>query len=142
MGAILDGDDERLELLRRTRSIAIVGMSGDPRRASHGVAAYLRDHAGYELLFVNPNETEILGRPVVPTLGDLPSTPDMVDVFRRTEHLPGVTEEAIEVGASSIWFQLGLEHEGAASAAVDAGLDVVQNRCIKIEHARFRHALD
>ena len=141
MAAILDRAGDRLELLRRTRSIAIVGMSANPSRASHFVAVYLQGNADYELLFVNPRETEILGRPVYPSLADLPSPPDMVDVFRRIDDLPAVTDEAIEVGASSVWFQLGLEHDEAAAAAVDAGLDVVQNRCIKIEHARFRGGL-
>lgn len=110
-------------------------------RASHEVAAYLLHHAHYELLFVNPFETEILGRPVVPSLADLPVVPDMVDVFRKTEDLATVTDEAIAVGASSLWFQLGLVDDTAAARAVAAGLDVVQDRCIKVDHARHRDEL-
>ena len=76
-----------------------------------------------------------------PSLGDLPEPVDLVDVFRRTDDLPSVVDDAIATGASAVWFQLGLEHEGAAATAVDAGLDVVQNRCLKIEHARFAGGL-
>ena len=82
-----------------------------------------------------------MGKPVYASLADLPVVPDMVDVFRRVDDLPAVTDEAIAVGATSVWFQLGLEHPDAAVTAVAAGLDVVQNRCLKIEHARFRGGL-
>jgi predicted CoA-binding protein len=91
--------------------------------------------------YVNPRETEIMGKPVYASLADLPVVPDMVDVFRRVDDLPAVTDEAIAVGATALWFQLGLEHPDAADRAVVAGLDVVQNRCLKIEHARFRGGL-
>ncbi len=141
MAAILQRAGERLDLLKRTRSIAIVGMSGNPSRASHFVAIYLQANSDYELFFVNPRETVILEQPVYPSLADLPSTPDMVDVFRRVDDLPDVTREAIDVGASSVWFQLGLVHDEAAATAVDAGLDVVEDRCVKIEHARVRGGL-
>ena len=82
-----------------------------------------------------------MGKPVYASLADLPVVPDMVDVFRRVDDLPAVTDEAIAVGATSVWFQLGLEHPEAAATAVAAGLDVVQNCCLKIEHARFRGGL-
>jgi predicted CoA-binding protein len=141
MGTILDRATERLELLRRTTSIAVVGMSSNPSRSSHFVATYLTGSTDFDVYFVNPRESEILGRPVYASLADLPTVPDMVDVFRRVDDLPAVTDEAIAVGASSLWFQLGLEHTAAAEKAAAAGLDVVQNRCVKIEHARFRGGL-
>lgn len=141
MGAILERAGERLELLRCTTSIAIVGMSSNPSRSSHFVATYLTGSTDFDVYFVNPRETEILGRPVYASLADLPVVPDMVDVFRRVDDLPDVTDEAISVGAASVWFQLGLEHAVAAATAIAAGLDVVQNRCVKIEHARFRGGL-
>jgi len=127
------------ELLTRIRTIAIVGVSARPSRPSRGVAAYLAEHAPeYELWFVNPSETEVLGRPCYASLADLPVVPDLVDVFRRVEHLADVTDEAIAIGAGSLWFQLGLRDEVAAARARGAGLAVVQDRCIEIEHARHR----
>ena len=126
---------QRKRILDDTRSIAIVGASANPSRASNFVATYLLSTANaYTLYLVNPRETEILGQPVYPSLQDLPEVPDMVDVFRRSELLPGVVDEAIAVGAKSVWFQLGLRHDAAAAAAVEAGLDVVQDRCLKIDH--------
>ncbi len=139
--AILERAVERLELMHRTTTVAIVGMSSNPSRASHFVATYLSGKADWTVWYVNPRETEILGRPVYPSLADLPDTPDLVDVFRRTDDLPSVVDEAIEVGAKAVWFQLGLEHDAAAATASCAGLDVVQNRCLKIEHARFAGGL-
>jgi uncharacterized protein len=131
-----------LPLLRRTRTIAIVGASANPSRASYFVATYLRSDAPeYTVWFVNPRETEILGRSVFATLADLPEVPDMVDVFRRAEDLPSVAAEAIAVGASSLWFQLGLVHDEAAAIAEAAGVTVVQDKCLKIEHARFKGGL-
>ena len=141
MAAILERMQERLELLQRTRSIAIVGMSKNSSRSSHFVATYLAGSTDFEVYYVNPRETEIMGKPVYASLADLPVVPDMVDVFRRVDDLPAVTDEAIAVGATSVWFQLGLEHPDAAATAVAAGLDVVQNCCLKIEHARFRGGL-
>ena len=141
MAAILERMQERLDLLQRTRSIAIVGMSKNSSRSSHFVATYLAGSTDFEVYYVNPRETEIMGKPVYASLADLPVVPDMVDVFRRVDDLPAVTDEAIAVGATSVWFQLGLEHPDAAATAVAAGLDVVQNCCLKIEHARFRGGL-
>lgn len=135
--AILERAADRLALMRRTRSVAIVGMSANPSRASHFVATYLLGKTDWTLWFVNPTLDQALGRPVYPSLAALPEVPDLVDAFRRTDELPSVVEEAIEVGAASVWFQLGLRHDAAAGRAADAGLDVVQNRCLKIEHARF-----
>jgi predicted CoA-binding protein len=134
---ILERAGERLDLMRRTRSVAIVGMSASPARASHFVATYLIGKTDWRLFYVNPSLDEVLGQPCYPTLADLPEVPDMVDVFRRADDLPSMVDEAIDVGAGSVWFQLGLVHAAAASAASEAGLDVVQDRCLKIEHARF-----
>ena len=138
---ILERASERLELMQRTTNVAIVGMSANPSRSSHFVATYLLGRSDWTVYFVNPNEQEILGRPAYDSLGDLPEAPDLVDVFRRSEDLPEVTAEAITAGARAVWFQLGLRHDGAAATASDAGLDVVQNRCLKIEHARFAGGL-
>ena len=139
--AILDRASDRLALMHRTRTVAIVGMSATPARASHFVATYLHGRTDWTVFYVNPNETEILGRPVYPALSDLPVIPDLVDVFRRTQDLPAMAQEAIDVGAGAVWFQLGLFHDDAAAAAAEAGLDVVQNRCLKVEHARFAGGL-
>ena len=141
MAAILERAQQRLALLQRTKSIAIVGMSKTPSRSSHFVATYLAGSTDFDVYYVNPRETEILGQPVYASLADLPVVPDMVDVFRRVDDLPEVTADAIAVGAKSVWFQLGLVHNEAATTAVAAGLDVVQDRCVKIEHARFRGGL-
>jgi predicted CoA-binding protein len=141
MAAILDRAGDRLQLLQHSETIAVVGMSSKSSRASHFVATYLLGSTDFDVYFVNPRETEIMGRKVYDSLADIPVEIDIVDVFRRTDDLPAVTAEAIAAGANAVWFQLGLENPGAASTAVDAGLDVVQNRCLKIEHARFRGGL-
>lgn len=133
--------DARFEILRRTRSIAIVGASANPSRASYFVATYLLSSSPYDVYFVNPRASEILGRPVYPSLSDLPVTPDLVDVFRRHDDLPGVLEETLAVGARTLWLQLGAWHEAVARTAEAAGLEVVMDRCVKIEHARFHGGL-
>ncbi|MCD1145402.1 CoA-binding protein [Kocuria sp. LUK] len=132
---------ERLNILRRTGSIAIVGASNKPSRASYFVATYLQSSSPYRVYFVNPVVDEILGQPVYRSLADLPETPDLVDVFRKHDDLPGVAREAVEAGARTLWLQLGSWHEEAAAIAEDAGLDVVMDRCVKIEHARFHGGL-
>ena len=133
---------ERKAILDETESIAIVGASANPARASNFVATYLLSSStNFRVYLVNPRETEILGHPVYPSLQDLPETPDLVDAFRRSEDLPGVAEESVEVGAKTFWAQLGLWNEDAAKIASDAGLDAVMNRCTKIEHARFAGGL-
>ena len=132
---------ERFAMLRRAKSIAIVGASSNPARASFFVATYLLSSTGYDVYLVNPRETEILGQPVYASLSDLPVVPDIVDVFRRHDDLPGVAQEAIDVGAQTLWLQLGSWNEEAAAIAEAAGLSVVMDRCIKIEHARFHGGL-
>ena len=132
---------ERFALLRRSTSVAIVGASNNPARASFFVTTYLLSSSAYDVYLVNPRETEILGQPVYASLADLPVVPDIVDVFRRHDDLPGVAQEAIDVGASALWLQLGSWNEDAAALAEGAGLSVVMDRCIKIEHARFHGGL-
>ncbi|MDQ0725111.1 CoA-binding protein [Microbacterium sp. W4I20] len=132
---------DRFGLLRRTKSVAIVGASNNPARASFFVATYLLSSTAYDVYLVNPREKEILGQPVYASLADLPVVPDVVDVFRRHDDLPGVAQEAIDVGAKALWLQLGSWNEDAAALAEAAGLSVVMDRCIKIEHARFHGGL-
>ena len=135
--AILERAGERLELMKRTHNVALVGMSDSPARASNFVATYLLGKTDWTIWFVNPRVDEALGRPCYPSLAALPGVPDIVDAFRRADQLPSVVDEAIAVGAPAVWFQLGLVNDDAAATAASAGLDVVQNRCLKIEHARF-----
>lgn len=133
---------ERKEILDRTQSIAIVGASSNPARASNFVATYLlSSSADYDVYLVNPRESEILGQPVYASLAELPVVPDMVDVFRRSEDLPEVAEETINIGAKTFWAQLGLFNAEAARMCLDAGVEVVMDRCTKIEHARFAGGL-
>ena len=132
---------ERLEILRKTTSIAIVGASNKPSRASYFVATYLLSSSKYKVYFVNPVLDEILGQPVYKSLADLPETPDLVEVFRKHDDLPGVLDEAIAAGAKTLWLQLGSWHEEVAARAEANGLDVVMDRCVKIEHARFHGGL-
>ena len=131
---------DRLAVLQQARSIALVGISANPLRSSNFVATYLVK-TPYTVYAVNPMYEEVLGVRCYPSLADLPEPPDIVDAFRRVEELPSVVDEAIAVGARAVWFQLGLRHDEAAAKAVAAGLDVVQDRCLKIEHARFAGGL-
>jgi predicted CoA-binding protein len=132
---------ERLQILQTAESVALVGVSPNPLRSSNFVATYLI-RTPFRIYMVNPAADEILGRPSYPSLADLPEVPDIVDVFRRHDAIPGVVEEAIAVGAKVVWLQLGVRHGEAARTAMDAGLLVVQDRCLKIEHARFSGRLN
>jgi predicted CoA-binding protein len=127
---------DRLRIIQTAQSVALVGVSADPIRASNFVATYLV-RTPFRTYMVNPAYDEVLGKPCYPSLADLPEVPDIVDIFRRADAIPGVVDEAIAVGAKVVWFQLGLRHDDAARKARDAGLSVVQDRCLKIEHARF-----
>ena len=127
---------ERLRILRSAESIALVGVSANPLRSSNFVATYLV-RTPFRVYAVNPAYEEVLGVKCYPTLADLPEVPDIVDVFRAPDAIPGVVDEAIAIGAPTVWFQLGLRHDEAARKAIEAGLNVVQDRCLKIEHARF-----
>jgi uncharacterized protein len=138
------GATERQRILQRTASVAMLGASPNPARASYFVLTYLRADTDFRLYLVNPTlpeGSEILGLPVYPRLDALPEVPDLVDVFRKVDDLPIVADEAVAVGARTLWFQLGLRHDGAAQRAHDAGLTVVADRCLKIEHARFHGGL-
>jgi len=127
---------DRLRLIRDAESIVLVGVSANPLRSSNFVASYLV-RTPYRVYCVNPAYDEVLGVRCYPTLAELPEVPDIVDVFRNREALPGVVDDAIAIEAPTVWFQLGLRHDEAAQMALDAGLNVVQDRCLKIEHARF-----
>ena len=130
-------DDALRDLLRNTRTVAVVGVSPDPLRPSHGVYRYLSSATDYELYPVNPNIEDLAGHPAYPSLNALPVAPDMVDVFRRQDQLRAVLDAAIAVGAKSIWLQQGLWDEQLAHDAEAAGMRVVMDRCLKVEHARL-----
>jgi uncharacterized protein len=133
---------ERLQILNRSRTIAIVGASSNPARASYFVATYLLSSStDFVVWFINPRESSILGHEVYSALARLPKAPDIVVAFRRVEELLGVAADAVAVGAGTFWAQLGLWSDEAAQLAHDAGLSVVMNRCIKVEHARFAGGL-
>lgn len=127
---------ERLRIIQSFESVALVGVSANPIRSSNFVASYLV-RTPFRTYPVNPAYDEVLGLETYDTLYDLPEVPDIVDVFRRHEAIPEVVDQAIDVGAKVVWLQLGLRHDEAAQKARDAGLLVVQDRCLKIEHARF-----
>jgi len=129
------GADPITELLSKCKTIAVVGLSSNPMRASHEVTEYMQ-HAGYRIIPVNPNETEVLGEKSYSRLEDVPEKIDVVNIFRRAEEVPPVVESAIRVGARVVWMQLGIESEQAAEKAKAAGLAVVEDACILIEHRR------
>lgn len=127
---------QRLSVLQRYRTIAMVGLSSNPYRPSHFAAIYMLS-AGYNVIPVNPREREVLGRPCYPSLREVPEPVEIVDVFREPAAVPPIVEEAIAVGARVLWLQLGVIHLEAAQRAREAGLEVVMDACVKIEHARF-----
>ncbi|ALG13041.1 CoA-binding protein [Kibdelosporangium phytohabitans] len=131
----------RRSILLDTKRVAVVGASANTARPSYFVATYLLSSTRYEVSFVNPRLDSLLGEPVYPSLADLPKPPDLVSVFRKHDDLPGVAEEVIDAGGRTLWLQLGLFHEPVARRAEEAGLAVVMNRCVKIEHARFAGGL-
>ena len=132
-----------LSVLNRYKRVAMVGLSANPNRPSYFAATYLRDY-GYEIFPVNPGQAgkEILGRLCYPDLASVPQPLEVVDIFRNPEDVPPVVEEAIRLGAKVIWMQLGVIHLEAAEKAKRAGLEVVMDRCMKIEHARFHGGLN
>ena len=131
-------DDDILNALVRARRIAVVGLSNRPERPSHDVAAYLQ-RAGYRIVPINPLLAggEVLGEKVYASLQELEEGVDIVDVFRRPEFIPDVIEDALRIDAPLIWLQLGVVHEASAGIARGKGRLVVQDRCLKIEHARL-----
>lgn len=133
---------ERLEILKKAKSIAIIGASDNPARASYFVTTYLLSSSNYQLYLVNPKLKEILGLPVYPSLAEVPVIPDIVDVFRKAEDLPGVLDETIAKESKVFWAQLGIFDQATADRAQAAGITAVMDKCIKIEHARFQGGLN
>jgi predicted CoA-binding protein len=127
---------DRLSILERYRRIAMVGLSSNQFRPSHFAAIYLISE-GYDIIPVNPREKEVLGRKCYPDLKSIPGPIEVVDIFRESAAVPAIVEEAIAVGAKVIWMQLGVINDAAAKRAREAGLEVVMDRCMKIEHARY-----
>jgi predicted CoA-binding protein len=127
---------DRLRILREARTIAMVGLSSNPFRPSHFAAIYMLAE-GYNVIPVNPREQSILGRRCYASLRDIPEPVDIVDIFREPSAVPPIVDEAIAIGAKVIWMQLGVINEVAARRAREAGLEVVMDACVKIEHARF-----
>ncbi len=134
--SLITSDQELKQLIEESKRIAIVGLSNKPERDSYIVAAYLQQH-GKEIIPVNPTIDEVLGVKAVSSLKEIEGTVDMVDVFRRSDQVMPIVNEAAAIGAKSIWFQLGVVNEEAANAATQKEMKVVMDRCIKIEHKRL-----
>lgn len=132
---------ERMKLLQNAQSVAIVGASPNSARASYFVGTYLLQSSNYRMYFVNPNADEILGHKTYPDLASLPEVPDIVDVFRKASDIPSVIDDVLAIGAPTVWVQLGIWNQDAAIYGESKGLNVVMDRCIKIEHARFNGGL-
>jgi len=128
-------------VLAQTKSIAVVGLSAHWYRPSYFAAKYMQDH-GYRVIPVNPGYSEVLGQPCYPSLAAIPGPVDMVDCFRKAAEIPPIAREAVAKGARVLWMQLGIRNEDAARIALDAGLEVVMDRCVKIEHARILGGLN
>ncbi len=123
-------------ILRSYRIIAVVGVSNAPHRPSYFAAKYMQHH-GYQIIPVNPRYETVLGEPCYPSIADIPVPIDIVNCFRRPEEIPALADQAIAAGAKCLWLQLGVEHPEAEQKAINAGLDVISNRCVKIEHGRL-----
>lgn len=124
------------EILKNSRTMAVVGLSSNPERPSHIVAAYLKEK-GYNIIPVNPGEKTVLGETSYPDLISIPGKVDVVDIFRRSEDVLPIVREAIKIGAKAVWMQEGIKNEDAAAAARQAGLKVVMNKCLRKEHIRI-----
>lgn len=124
------------DIFKKFKTVAVVGLSDKPERDSHEVARYLKEH-GYTIIPVNPACSEILGEKCYPDLVSIPRQVDIVDIFRNMDAIPGIVEDAVRIKAKVVWMQLGLVHDEAARKAKEAGLLVVQSRCMKIEHANL-----
>ena len=129
--------DPIADILRQSKTIAVVGLSSNPARPSNHVAEYLQS-VGYRIIPVNPNETEVLGAKAYARLEDIPERVDIVEVFRRAEEVPPIANSAIAIGAKILWLQQGITDESAAENARAAGLSVVQDACMLIEHKKRR----
>ncbi|MEW5898028.1 MAG: CoA-binding protein [Bacillota bacterium] len=130
------GDQEIKDLLTRSKTIAVVGLSDKPERDSYRVAQYMQEK-GYRIIPVNPRVKEVLGEKAYPDLAAVPGPVDIVNVFRRSEEAPGVVKEALALKPAAVWLQLGVISEEAAALARDQGVPLVMDRCIKIEHGRL-----
>jgi hypothetical protein len=129
-------DEEINDILRTAKAIATVGLSTSPAKVSFGVATYLISQ-GYRLIPVHPSADKILGQPTYPDLGSVPEPVDVVQIFRPPEEVPGIVEQAIQIGAKVVWMQQGIVQEEAAEKARAAGLRVVMDRCMRTEHRRL-----
>jgi predicted CoA-binding protein len=129
-------ENEIRDILEKYKTVAVVGLSDKPERDSHSVAKYLKEH-GYTIIPVNPARSEILGEKSYPDLMSIPQPVDIVDIFRKTEAIPAIVDEAIKIKAKVVWMQLGLAHEESARKAREAGLAAVQSKCMKVEHAKL-----
>ena len=127
--------DPILEILKKYKTIAVVGLTSNPARPSYEVTEYMKS-AGYKIIPVNPNEKEVLGEKSYARLEDVPERVDIVDIFRRSEFVPAIVDSAIRIGARAIWMQEGVTHREAAERARRAGLFVIMNTCLAKEHAR------
>lgn len=127
-------------LLGEAKTIAMVGLSDKPHRPSYFVATYLQSE-GYRVIPVNPRAKEILGEKSYPDLKSIPEKVDMVDIFRRASECPDIVQDAIDIGATSVWMQLRIVNSEAAQMAKDAGLEVIMDRCVKMEHGRYNGSL-
>ena len=132
-------EQEIAAILKSYRVVAVVGLSSDPGRASYQVAQYLQNN-GYRIVPVNPGCREVLGEKCYASLKDIPFPVEVVDIFRKLDAIPAIVDEAIAVGAKAVWLQLGLEEPQSAKKARQAGLKVVMNRCMKVEHAALEKA--
>ncbi len=132
----MDDSDKLRRILKGSRTIAVVGLSAQWHRPSYFAAKYMQEH-GYRVIPVNPTYPEILGEKSYKRLADIPEKVDVVDCFRKSSEIPALAEEAIAIGAKVLWMQLGVENAEARARAEAAGLEVVENRCVKIEHGRF-----
>jgi predicted CoA-binding protein len=138
--SIPTASDPVLNILNASKTIAVVGLSSRRMRPSYGVSEYMQS-AGYRIIPVNPNEREVLGERSYPRLEDVPEKVEIVDIFRRAEHVPEIVESAIRIGARAIWMQEGVYHPGAAERARAAGLFVIEDSCILKEHMSRRDKL-
>ena len=141
MSKVITSDNDLTQLLSQTKRVAVVGISDKEDRPSNGVSRWLMRNSHFELYFVNPAYTTVLGQPCYASLADIPDAIDMVDIFRKVSDIPAVVDEGIAIGAKSIWIQLGLVDEASAARAVDAGLDVAMDLCIKIEYERLASSI-
>ncbi len=132
----MDDSEKVRRILLRHRTLAVVGLSAQWHRPSYFAAKYMQEH-GYRVIPVNPGQAEILGEKCYPSLRAIPEPVDIVDCFRRPAEIPAIAEDAIAIGAKVLWMQLGVHNEAARARAEAAGLEVVEDRCVKIEHGRF-----